>query len=301
MEKQDLHFFLGGNDLEMKTIKDLLDKLGVAYSDKNISWKKAATVGVSVYGDEIEKIVKEGRTPVIIELKKDARLPKNTIEIDHHNENAGKPASILQVCELLGVEPTRKMQLIAANDSGYIPAMMEMGASKEEIAQIRYLDRVAQDITPEQEKQAEEAIAGAQEFCGVTVIKMPHSRTATVADRLFNPNKPQNLLIISGDGETNYYGPEDICRKLQGNKIGERPAPWDPNQTEVLYDHFGGWTGGDGLGKEGGTAFWGGYADQTKIAQFVLTENHEKQKEKANTSEMSVATLKFLKDFGMNK
>lgn len=30
MNKDNLHFFLGGNDLEMKTIKDLLDKQGIA-------------------------------------------------------------------------------------------------------------------------------------------------------------------------------------------------------------------------------------------------------------------------------
>lgn len=194
---------------------------------------------------------------------------------------------------MLGIEPTRKMQLVAANDAGYIPAMMEMGATKEEIAQIRYQDRAAQGITPEQEKQAEEAVANATEFCGVTVVKMPHSKTATVTDRLFDPNKPQNLLIISGDGETNYFGPEDICRKLQGNKTGERPAPWDPNQTEILYDHFGGWTGGAGLGKEGGTAFWGGYADQIEIAKFVLTANHEKQK---GSKTLDPKVTAFLKD-----
>lgn len=37
MEKKNLHFFLGGNDLEMKTIKDLLDKQGIAYSDANLA------------------------------------------------------------------------------------------------------------------------------------------------------------------------------------------------------------------------------------------------------------------------
>lgn len=101
----------------MKIIKDLLDKQGVAYSDANLAW--GATT--SKYGDEIEKVARGGKTPVIIELGVDSKLPKNTINVDYHNENANKPASILQVCELLGAEPTRKMQLIAANDSGYKP------------------------------------------------------------------------------------------------------------------------------------------------------------------------------------
>lgn len=293
MNKDDLHFFLGGTDAEMVAIKELLDKQGVAYSDAKLAWGAST----SKYGDEIEKVVKEGKTPVIVELAIDSNIPKSTINVDHHNENAGKPASILQVCELLGVQPTRKMQLIAANDSGYIPAMLELGASKEEIAQIRYLDRAAQGITPEQEKQAEEAIAEAREVCGVTVIKMAHSKTATVTDRLFDPDKPQNIAIFSADGEVNYFGPEDICRKLQGNKTGERPAPWDPNQTEVLYDHFGGWIGGAGIGKEGGTGFWGGYPNHTEALEFILTQNQEKQK---GSKTLDPAVLVVLRD-GLSK
>lgn len=293
MNKDNLHFFLGGADAEMVAIKELLDKQGVAYSDAKLAWGAST----SKYGDEIEKVVKEGKTPVIVELAIDSDIPESTINVDHHNENTGKPASILQVCELLGVQPTRKMQLIAANDSGYIPAMLELGASKEEIAQIRYLDRAAQGITPEQEKQAEEAIAGAREVCGVTVIKMAHSKTATVTDRLFDPDKPQNIAIFSADGEVNYFGPEDICRKLQGNKTGERPAPWDPNQTEVLYDHFGGWIGGAGIGKEGGTGFWGGYPNHTEALEFILTQNQEKQK---GSKTLDPAVLVALRD-GLSK
>jgi hypothetical protein len=297
MNTNNLHFFLGGNDLEMKTIKNLLDEQGVAYSDANLSWGAST----SKYGDEISEVAAEGKTPVIVELAVDSKLPENTINVDHHNENSDKPASILQVCELLGVEPTRKMQLVAANDSGYIPAMMAMGASETEINAIRYQDRATQGITLEQEEQAEFALQHTKEMYGVTVVMLKHSKTATVTDRLFDETKPQNLLIISQDGETNYFGPEDICRKLQGNKVGERPAPWDPNQTEVLYDHFGGWTGGAGLGQKGGTAFWGGYADQKEILKFVIKENFEKQQDKTATSQMDVAALKALTDFKFEK
>lgn len=289
MNTQNLHFFLGGKDLEMETIKNLLNKQGVAYSDAGLAWGAST----SKYGDEIEKVAEDGKTPVIIELAIDSKLPENTVNVDHHNENANKPASILQVCELLGVEPTRKMQLVAANDSGYIPAMLAMGASKEEIALIRYQDRSCQGITAEQEKQAEEALQHTQEICGVTIVMLPHSKTATITDRLFDQSKPQNLLIISADGETNYFGPEDICRKLQGNKIGERPAPWDPNQIETLYDHFGGWIGGAGLNQKDGTAFWGGYADQKEIAEFILTSNLEKQK---GSKTLDPQVLAFLKE-----
>ena len=297
MNKQNLHFFLGGADAEMTTIKNLLEQEGVSYSDAKLSWGAST----SKYGDEIETVAKAGKTPVIVELSVDSSLPENTINVDHHNENSDRPASILQVCKLLGVEPTRKMQLVAANDSGYIPAMLAMGATKEEIALVRHMDRAAQGITSEQEEQAEEALTKAREMYGVTVVMLPHSKTATITDRLFNPEKPQNLLIISADGETNYFGPEDICRKLQGNKVGERPAPWDPNQIETLYDHFGGCTGGAGLGKKGGTAFWGGYADQKEIAKFVFKANFEKAQAKSNVSGMDVATMKLLTELKLVK
>ena len=114
---------------------------------------------------------------------------------------------------------------------------------------------------------------------------------------MFDPDKPQNIAIFSADGEVNYFGPEDICRKLQGNKTGERPAPWDPNQTEVLYDHFGGWIGGAGIGKKGGTGFWGGYPNHTEALEFILTQNQEKQK---GSKTLDPAVLVALKD-GLSK
>lgn len=296
MNTKSLHFFLGGADAEMIAIKNLLDKKGISYSDAKLAWGAST----SKYGDEIDKVAKEGKIPVIVELAIDSKIPENTINVDHHNENAEKPASILQVCKLLGVKATRKMQLIAANDSGYIPAMLAMGASKEEVAMVRYQDRAAQGITPEQETQAEEAIANAKEAYGVTIIEMPHSKTATVTDRLFNPDKPQNLVIFSADGEVNYFGPEDICRKLQGNKIGERPAPWDSNQTETLYDHFGGWTGGAGLGKKGGTAFWGGYPNHAEALEFILAQNQAKLRENVKDKLNDTLMNKILSDFKKN-
>ena len=141
--------------------------------------------------------------------------------VDHHNENAGKPASILQVLDLLGMKPTRRQLLIAANDSGYIPEMLSMGATPEEVAEVRLADRAAQGITPEQEAEAERAIQAAKTVNGVTIVKMAHSKTATVCDRLFAPDKEQRLLILSEDGESNFFGNGELCRLLQGEKTGK--------------------------------------------------------------------------------
>ena len=43
------------------------------------------------------------------------------------------PAAPLQVADVLGVTPDRHMQLVAANDAGYIPAMQALNADKDEI------------------------------------------------------------------------------------------------------------------------------------------------------------------------
>ena len=172
---------------------------------------------------------------------------------------------------MLGIDRTRDMELVGANDSGYIPAMIKMGASKEEVARVRRRDRMMQGITEEQEKEAVRALNESTEVVnGVYIVRMKHSKTATVADRLFDENKPQNLLVFSDDGEINYYGDGKLCQMLQGNKVGQKPAPWDSSLMIDEYDNFGGWAGGSGLGKAKGSAYWGGYADFDKVQEFIF-------------------------------
>ena len=164
-------FFIGGKDLEMETIKQLLSAHNQPYIDKNLGWGAKT----SAYEAEISRAAADGKTPVVIELEQDCKLPENAINIDHHNQNAGRPASVLQICDLLGIEKTRDLQLIGANDAAYIPGMMEMGAAPEEIARVRRRDRMCQGITEEQEKEAERAISKKEEICGVTIVRMAHS------------------------------------------------------------------------------------------------------------------------------
>lgn len=249
--------FAGGYDGEMVEILNVCREVGVESIDKHLGWGASA----SAYSDEIAKAISEGKTPVLVELALDTEIPNCAIIVDHHNENAGRPASLLQVLDLIGLEPTRRQQLIAANDCGYIPAMLAMGATAEEVAEIRYSDRAAQGITPEQEVEAERAIAAAEVVNGVTIIKMAHSKTATVCDRLFNPKKEQRLLILSGDGESNFFGNGELCKLLQGEDTGSKTE-----QGYTIYSHFGGWIGGN-LPESG---FWGGYADQKEILDYVV-------------------------------
>lgn len=238
-----LVFFLGGADAEMVEISKVLAQVGAEIHNAGLGWGAAA----SVYAAEISAVAAAGGVPVLVELNTDIDLPEGVILVDHHGDRSSEPASILQVLSLLGLEPNRWQQLIAANDSGYIPAMVEMGATSEEVAAVRLADRSAQGITPEQEEAAEAAIAGREVAGRLTVVHLPHSKCATVTDRLFG--QYDQLLVLSGDGEVNFYGDGQLC--------------------SVLKESFDGWNGGSGLAQKGGSAFWGGYPNHAEIEAFI--------------------------------
>lgn len=221
MNPDKLAFFLGGRDLEMVTIRQLLEQEapGRLY-DKGLSWGARA----SAYATEIGDMLARGLTPVLIELQNDLPLdPARLIIVDHHSERAGKeqPTSLHQVFALLGLPPSRWsrwFELVAANDRGYIPALVEAGAMPAEIASVRAADRAAQGITAGQEAAAEQAIARRETYADgrLTLIRLPHARTATVTDRL----QPElggagydNLIVLSPD-EVNFYGRGGLVRRL---------------------------------------------------------------------------------------
>lgn len=205
-------FLLGGADLEMLTIKKILTANGFAegkdMADFQLQWGAKLS--------EYKKLFNETQTFVGIELVKDIEPPLHYIEIDHHNENDYKLSSLEQVIALLQrdfsikIEMTRELQLIAANDRGYIPAMIEIGAVTEEIANIRQRDRVAQGVTEEDERLAEKSILDNRILeKGITIIKSLTDRFATITDRLF----PYSRLLIYHNKELTCYG-EGVSKLL---------------------------------------------------------------------------------------
>lgn len=245
-------FMLGGADAEMSAIRELLEGVGVEYVDHQLSWGAK----VDSYKEEIEEALNAGKVPVCIELQGAEAYGDQVIAVDHHSyggiDYTDCPAAILQVCELLGVEPNRHQQLIAANDSGYIPGMLAMGATPEEVAEIRRLDRAAQGITPEQEAEAERALQALERIGGATVVRMAHSKCAPVTDALFGSKDADSLLIVCGDGERDYFGNGAVCQRL----IEAFPT---------------GWAGGSGLGDAEGTAFFGCYGATEEELLAVIT------------------------------
>lgn len=256
MDKKEQVFLLGGKDAEMQHIKSILDKKNIPYIDKWLGrWAK-----VEDYAEEIKQLVSEGKQAVAIELAGAGEWEyADVISIDHHGERAHEKAAILQVMETLGMETSLEDRLIAANDNAYIPGMKkvleEEGVAdifeqEKMIRAIRLKDRQAQGITVEQETQAQEAVNQNEKLLdwSLIIVRLPHSKCATVTDRLFGQYK--NLLVLSDDGEVNFFGDGKLCADLK--------------------EKFEWRNGGSGLGIKGQNAFRWGYPNHEEIQKCVV-------------------------------
>lgn len=195
-------FLLGGYDLEMVTIRDILEERRITSADRQLQWDNAC---LSFYKEELDLYGEAGSPWRIfgIELREDIPAPANYTRIDHHNQYAVLPSALEQVMELLRLPLDRYQRLVAANDKGYIPGMRALGATAEEISSIRHADRKAQGVTGEEEGFAELAITVNREDLGdLIVIHALSSRFSPICDRLF----PYRHLLIYTDEEWVYYG-----------------------------------------------------------------------------------------------
>lgn len=262
-------FVLGGNDGEMAVVKSLLNMAGKFTVQPKKEWGvhyyAPADLGVEARavedafkkyyfnGAPLEEVVFIECYPAAGAWSQTPDLRINLSVVDHHGGDSWEAASVMQVlheyCQGVVISDSlrRMIELAAANDAGYIPAMEGLFAKPQEIAAIRLADRRAQGITPQQEAEAERAIDQAITEGRLTVVRMSHSKTATVADRLYG--RYDQLLILSGDGEVNFFG--------------------DGQRCVILREKFEGWNGGQGLGQAGERAFWGGYPDHGEVEAFI--------------------------------
>ena len=193
-------FLLGGKDLEMKEIKNLLIanhyQEGTDFMDKNLQW--GATL--SQYKTNFHPT----RINAAIELTEDITPPPNYLRIDHHNEWSHKPASIEQVAQLLQIPLTRYQTLVAANDKGYIPALIAAGATKQEIQTIRRQDRAAQGVTPQDEHLALLSIQhNAKKIGNLIIVRSLTDKFSPIPDLLYGQYRS---LLIYTNPELTFYG-----------------------------------------------------------------------------------------------
>ena len=199
MIKEQFFFLLGGADLEMQTIREILLREEISFADHHLRWDNAL---LSSYRKELQE-VKEGQTVYGIELREDILPPACYWAIDHHNELSSSPCALEQVMELLQLPMNRYDQLVAANDKAYIPGMLALDASSEEIERIRLADRKAKGVTDEEERLAEKAIANNLEVTnGLKIVHALSSRFSPICDRLF----PYHKLLVYTETEWMYYG-----------------------------------------------------------------------------------------------
>ena len=255
-EKKDV-FLLGGKDLEMYQIEKRLRRGGKEFVTRNLQWGAK----IDDYNDVVQKILEEGDTPVAVELGGADKI-EGVVDIDHHNEKAARPASITQVMGRIGRLMSLVDEMVAANDSAYIPGMQakmeeyrpqlveRYGEEKFEklktklIELIRAKDRQIQGVTPEMEAESAEAIQKAEHGPnGLLIVRVSHGKMSAVTDRLFPtwPNGRENLIVVckSNDSvkEISYLGRGDICKEVK--------------------EKFSGWGGGKGYGNQDANAFAG--------------------------------------------
>ncbi|MEI6139076.1 MAG: hypothetical protein WCP85_07420 [Mariniphaga sp.] len=227
MNYPDFLFLIGGKDLEMEAILHLLADNQLQVADHHLTWGAKLSSYQSLFNDY--------QTFVGIELIPDIELPNHYIEIDHHNKNSYKRSSLEQIIELLEknlrlkIDFTRDLQLIAANDKGYVPAMFTMGAKLQEVADIRRRDRKAQGVTPEDELLAEQSIRENLTIeGGITIVKSLTHHFSAVTDRLY----PCDKLLVSHQNYFIYYGKgANLLSQKYNHLIAEKKAFYGGENT----------------------------------------------------------------------
>lgn len=217
MPSSSRRYFLGGRDLEMVEIKNLLFEAGLSdrVVDADLPWGARA----SAYEAAIRSALSAGETPVLIELMDDlvANIDRSRlIVVDHHGRHAGhgRPTSLEQIHDLVGrpagLAWTRRRALIAANDRGHAAGMREIGASIQEIRDIRDEDRRAQGVTGSIEEESRRAIATSRLIGPLLVVETTAPTASAVHDFLlpeYGGSAVDDVLVatatawsFSGDG-----------------------------------------------------------------------------------------------------
>lgn len=189
----------------MQEIAKLLEANDQEFIDRGLSWAVEPGAKLSAYQMDLNDPQYAGKTFAGIELTEDITPPDGYIRIDHHNDLAYRPAAIRQVADLFDVRLNPWQELVAVNDTGYIPGMEKLGVVVEVIDAVRLADRKAQGVTLRDEKLGQKSI---DEHCkikeGVTIIYSLSPSFTPISDRMYGK---ANRLLCYNDRKLTYYGP----------------------------------------------------------------------------------------------
>lgn len=228
-------FFLGGHDLEMVTIRELLKDRRVEHYDAGLHWGAKA----SAYAEALRIEAERGRTLVFVELELDIELPASAdvVLIDHHGPLAGRdqPSALEQVARRIGIDSAefagnRWWQLVAANDRGHVRTMRSLDppATDAEVRLVRQRDLMAQGVADDELAAARAQAAEATQLANgrLTVARCPTNRTGLVAEMMepfFGGAGYENLLVI-GHSQVGFYGQGSCVSRLA--QLSPPAASW---------------------------------------------------------------------------
>lgn len=228
------HLFLGGQDLEMETIRQLSCNLpALTMHDQRLKWGAKT----SDYANTLLKTLESGAPTAIVELTIDMINPDdwpNLTVIDHHGAKAGadQPSSLRQLFNWLtqrghALRWTRIMDLVSINDIAHIDGLLAFGASDAEIRHIRAEDRRVQGISAAVEAQSKADLANGQWLThqdmqaskpyGVYVVETKLPTSSAIADFAHpfytQTISPHNLLVMLPD-MASFYGAGHYIQSL---------------------------------------------------------------------------------------
>ena len=230
---KNIFFIIPANDGESVEIRKILRANRIDHVVTRQPWGATWAGLEPAVVTEIESFLSTNPSAVVygVELGGPARW--NGLNIDHHiyrdDNRTNEQSSIEQVAALLGVELTRHQTLVSANDKGWIPALMAMGASANEIKIVRAQDRLSQGVTPDQEAQAVADIEAAEVRGSKWLVRCPMGSTSAITDRLFG--RYTELLTVDGlNGKWIYFGPRHMSfyALTEGKTDKARWAGGDP-------------------------------------------------------------------------
>ena len=191
------------------------------FTDHGLKWGAK----LSDYKSEIEATTDHGIKAIAVELQDDMparwRARKLLLLVDHHGDRAGaeRPSSLEQVFRILELPAslwTRRMALVAANDTGHVERLKLTGATLAEIHKVRRDDRRIQGVTAKDLREARRAIAERRKNGRLTIVETASNTSSAIADLILPEfgGPGYTALLVVMPSKVGFFGPGRIIEAL---------------------------------------------------------------------------------------